>query len=56
MGENEVGFRWHFIGLSTGSKPTQEECKRVSDGVVFYEADTSKEYVYYQGTWYEKTN
>ena len=48
-----VGFMWKFIGLSTDSKPTQDEDKKVSDGVLFYETDTSKLFVFFRGTWYE---
>lgn len=52
----EVGFRWAFMGLSSESKPMPTENRKVSDGVIFYEVDTSKEYVFYDGQWYEKTN
>ena len=47
--------RWDFIGLSSESKPTTAT-KRVVDGSTFYEADTSKLYIWCQGTWYEKTS
>lgn len=47
--------RWDFIGLSTEDKPTAETSKKVCDGSTYYEADTSKLFVYYASTWYEKT-
>ena len=47
---------WQFIGLSTDTKPTQEENKKVADGVLFYETDTSKLFVFFRGTWYEHTS
>ena len=50
-----VGFRYEFIGLSTDTKPLPDDNSAVADGVTFYEADTSKTYVYCQGQWYEKT-
>lgn len=49
----EQYVRWDFIGLSTDSKPTSEN-EKVTDGSTYYESDTSKYYVYYKGTWYEK--
>lgn len=48
--------RWDFIGLSTDEKPTQETSSKVVDGSTFYEADTSKLYIWTRGTWYEKTS
>lgn len=48
--------RWDFIGLSADSKPTPETSRKVTDGSTFYEADTSKLFIFYQGTWYEKTS
>lgn len=47
--------RWDFIGLSTENKPTATSNK-VVDGSTFYEADTSKLYIFVQGEWYEKTS
>ena len=47
--------RWDFIGLSTESKPTTAT-HRVVDGSTFYEADTSKLYIWCKGNWYEKTS
>lgn len=47
--------RWDFIGLSTDSKPTATSNK-VVDGSTFYEADTSKLYIWVKGEWYEKTS
>lgn len=47
--------RWDFIGLSTEDKPTATSNK-VVDGSTFYEADTSKLYIFVQGEWYEKTS
>lgn len=48
-------YRWDFIGLSSYDKPTPETSEKVVDGSTYYEADTSKLYVYYKDTWYEKT-
>lgn len=47
--------RWDFIGLSTDSKPTATSNK-VVDGSTFYEADTSKLYIWVKDQWYEKTS
>ena len=47
--------RWDFIGLSTDSKPTATSNK-VVDGSTFYEADTSKLYIWVNDQWYEKTS
>lgn len=47
--------RWDFIGLSTEDKPTATSNK-VVDGSTFYEADTSKLYIFVQGEWHEKTS
>ena len=47
--------RWDFIGLSTESKPTSTSNK-VVDGSTFYEADTSKLYIWTKDRWYEKTS
>lgn len=47
--------RWDFIGLSTDSKPTPAT-HRVVDGSTFFEADTSKLYIWTRGTWYNKTS
>lgn len=47
--------RWDFIGLSTESKPTTAT-RRVVDGSTFYEADTSKLYIWCKAQWYEKTS
>ena len=47
--------RWDFIGLSTESKPTATSNK-VTDGSTFYEADTSKLYIWVNDQWYEKTS
>lgn len=41
--------REDFIGLSSETKRTD-----VANGSTFYEADTSKAYVFYDGEWYEK--
>jgi len=50
-----IHYRWDFIGLSTDSKPTPAESPKVVDGSTYYESDTSKLYVFYKDTWYEKT-
>ena len=47
-------FRWDFYGLSTDTKPDATN-PRVTDGSTYYEADTSKLYVWYKDQWYEKT-
>lgn len=47
--------RWDFIGLSTESKPTATSNK-VVDGSTFYEADTSKLFIWTKDRWYEKTS
>ena len=47
-------YRWDFIGLSTDTKPTPEDSEKVVDGSTFYCSDTSKLYVFYKNTWYEK--
>ena len=46
-------YRWDFYGLSTDSKPDATN-PRVADGSTYYEADTSKLYVWYNDQWYEK--
>lgn len=48
-------YRWDFIGLSSYDKPTPETSEKVVDGSTYYEADTSKLYIFYNDTWYEKT-
>lgn len=50
----EQKYRWDFLGLSSEAKPITGE--KVTDGSTFFECDTSKLYVFYQGTWYEKTS
>lgn len=40
-------FRGDFIGLSTEAKPNNEV-----DGTTYYEVDTGKFYILYDGTWY----
>ena len=47
--------RWDFIGLSTDTKPTADDSAKVVDGSTYYEADTSKLYIWTRGQWYEKT-
>lgn len=51
----ENHYRWDFIGLSSQSKPTPATSEKVVNGSTFYEGDTSKLYVFCEGTWYEKT-
>lgn len=48
-------YRWDFIGLSSYDKPTPETSPKVVDGSTYYEADTSKLFVFYKDHWYEKT-
>lgn len=47
--------RWDFIGLSSEEKPDATSNK-VVDGSTFYEADTSKLYIWVNDQWYEKTS
>lgn len=47
-------YRWDFIGLSTDEKPTPATSEKVVDGSTFYCSDTSKLYVFYKDTWYER--
>ena len=47
-------YRWDFIGLSTDEKPTPETSEKVVNGSTFYCSDTSKLYVFCDGTWYER--
>lgn len=47
-------YRWDFIGLSTDDKPTPETSEKVVNGSTFYCSDTSKLYVFCDGTWYER--
>lgn len=55
MSQNLTSTRWDFIGLSTESKPDATN-KRVVDGSTFYEADTSKLFIWTNDRWYEKTS
>lgn len=48
-------YRWDFIGLSTDTKPASTD-EKVTDGSTFYEANTSKLFIFCKGTWYEKTS
>ncbi len=48
--------RYDFIGLSTADKPTPANSYRVTTGSTFYEADTSKLFIFCGDTWYEKTS
>lgn len=48
-------YRWDFIGLSTQAKPTPATSEKVVDGSTFYEANTSKLFVFCKNNWYEKT-
>lgn len=41
--------RKDLIGLAEETKPTDEV-----DGTTFYEVDTSKFFIIYNGTWYEQ--
>lgn len=47
-------YRWDFIGLSTDDKPTPATSEKVVDGSTYYCSDTSKLYVFYNDTWYER--
>ena len=48
--------RWDFIGLSSESKPTPATSKMVVDGSTFFEADTSRLYIWTNDQWYRKTS
>ena len=48
--------RWDFIGLSSESKPTPTTSKQVVDGSTFFEADTSRLYIWTKNQWYRKTS
>ena len=50
-----IDNRWDFIGLSTEEKPTASD-PRVVDGSTFYEANTSKLFIWTKDRWYEKTS
>ena len=47
-------YRWDFVGLSTDNKPTPETSEKVVNGSTYYCSDTSKLYVFCDGTWYER--
>jgi hypothetical protein len=51
---NKIHYRWDFVGLSTDTKPTPEESPKVVNGSTYYESDTSKLFVFYKDTWYER--
>lgn len=42
--------RFDYLGLSTEDKPTE----KAVNGSTYYEVDTSKFYIYYDGEWYEQ--
>ena len=48
--------RWDFIGLSSEDKPTPATSKKVVDGSTFFEADTSRLYIWTRTQWYRKTS
>ena len=48
--------RYDFIGLSTDDKPTPATSYLVTTGSTFYEANTSKLFIYCGDRWYEKTS
>lgn len=48
--------RWDFIGLSSESKPMPSTSKQVVDGSTFFEADTSRLYIWTKNQWYRKTS
>ena len=50
-----IDTRWDFIGLSSETKPDINNPK-VQDGSTFFEADTSKLYMWYRDRWYQKTS
>ena len=51
---DKIHYRWDFIGLSTDTKPSPAESPKVVNGSTYYESDTSKLFVFYKDTWYER--
>ena len=43
-------FRYDYLGLSSEDKPQD-----LVDGTTFYEVDTSKFFIWYNGQWYEQS-
>lgn len=43
--------RFDYLGLSEEDKPTNEAV----NGSTYYEVDTSKLYIFYNGEWYEQS-
>ncbi len=45
-----------YIGLYTDTKPTQQSgslTDGVNNGDTFYEVDTAKTFIFYEGDWYD---
>lgn len=42
-------FRSDYLGISIEEKPQVE-----ANGTTYYEVDTSRFYIWYNGTWYEQ--
>lgn len=53
IGGGMLVFEWNFLGLSSETKPLNNE--KVIDGSTFYECDTSSFFIYYNGNWYKQT-
>jgi hypothetical protein len=53
---NRLDFRRGWIGLSTDSKPSNVGYLEINDGEEFYETDTGKVFVFYNGSWVRKYN
>lgn len=47
-----INNRIYIVGLEEETKPTEN----IENGSIFYEVDTSNEYVFYNEEWYEKKN
>lgn len=48
-----------FIGSHEDTKPTQASSsltEGINNGDTFFEADTGKTFIFYEGTWYDMSN
>jgi hypothetical protein len=52
-GEYLNGNRRDLIGLSTDTKPSTYASEELEAGSTFHEADTNKDFIYTNNTWYE---
>lgn len=44
-------FRYDYLGLSTETKP---DASKLADGTTYYEVNTGKLWLVYNGTWYDQ--